>query len=136
MRGESLFKAELSDMLNVNFQVQNKDPDRFDILVMALSSGKTLLAGHKLYGRAMRAKLVYMCPIGAFAIYLLVRFDLTNEFDDENRPDFTKNEDWYDIRLLIAFGTKNGCQTTKEGRSKERWDERTKEGLRKAQSWI
>lgn len=71
---------------------------------MNINNGKTNGGeGHKLYGRAMRAANVSHCALGSFGFYTMARFELTHEFDEECCPDFTKNSDWYPIKLLIGL---------------------------------
>ena len=48
----------------------------------------------------MRHKDACQCSIGAYAFYLLLRFHLSREMDDEFRPNFAKNEEWFDIKIL------------------------------------
>ena len=38
--------------------------------------------------------------MGAFAFYVLLRFETSGEMDDEHRPDFTTNKEWMDIKIL------------------------------------
>ena len=114
LRGESIFSAELSDCFSISYQGR-KDPHKWDALVMTILDGKTNRL-NKLYGRTMRAKDVSLCPLGALGFYLLSRFQLTKEFDGANCPDFTKNEEWYDIKLLASMGG-NEPGHTKEQRS-------------------
>jgi hypothetical protein len=93
LRGESLFKCELSDLCDLVMDDQGPHPCH--ILMMRIATGKT--NGLKvLYGRVMRHKNVSMCAIGALGLYLLSRFDLTGEVFD-----FTSNESWYNVKLLI-----------------------------------
>jgi hypothetical protein len=46
----------------------------------------------------MRSKKVTNCPIGAYGLYLMYRFHLSKEFDCP--PDFTANENWFDMKVL------------------------------------
>jgi hypothetical protein len=58
-----------------------------------------------IFGRATRHKDVRLCPIGALAFYLALRFDITKEFSNKLPDFFLRNENWFDIRLLAnAFG--------------------------------
>ena len=57
----------------------------------------------------MRHKDVRECAICAFAFYLLFRFAVSGEMDDGNRPDFTKNEQWFDIKIL-SDGSRDNCK--------------------------
>ena len=42
-----------------------------------------------------------MCPVGALAFYLAMRFDKTQEFKDWTAEDFMDNEKWFDRKLLV-----------------------------------
>ena len=67
------------------------------ILVMRIAIGKT--NGLKvLYGRATCHKDVTQCPIGALAMYLHSRFELTGEGE---KLDFSQNSSWFNVKLLI-----------------------------------
>ena len=60
-----------------------------------------------IFGRATRHKNVSLCPIGALAFYLALRFHITKEFENENPDFFLTNENWFDIKLLAnAYGKK------------------------------
>jgi hypothetical protein len=48
----------------------------------------------------MRHKDVRRCAFGAFGFYLLFRFHRSGEMDDEHRPNFAENKDWFDIKIL------------------------------------
>lgn len=97
LRAESVFNAELSDLLCCPVQL-NTDPHELVVFIMQLAEGKTN-DGIKLYGRLTRHKDVRLCGAGALALYLLYRFEVTGEMDEP--PDFTKNESWFDIKLLV-----------------------------------
>ena len=58
---ESLYKAELSDLLHVSNKAP-KDVHPFAILIMQIAISKTNNGIYKLYRRAMRCKDVLMCP--------------------------------------------------------------------------
>lgn len=118
LRCESLIHAELSDLFFISHKNIQKDPHEWDALIMSILQGKTN-ANNKLYGRAMRARSVFSCPLGALGLYLMARFELTKEFEGPNCPDFTINSDWYDIKLLVGFGTNNGEENPVAGRTKE-----------------
>jgi len=99
IRGESLERADLSDLCDYFWQGEN-DPYMIHILIMAMCQGKTNL-DKKLFGRAMRHRKVEMCPIGALALYLWFRFDVRGEWADA-RPDFCDNQAWFFIKLLVS----------------------------------
>ena len=104
LRGECLFSAELSDCFLISHKNPDKDPHEWDALIMTIVQGKTN-SGNKIYGRAIRAKDVRLCPLGALGYYLLARFNLTKEFEPSSCPDFRDNASWYGIKLLVGFGT-------------------------------
>jgi hypothetical protein len=65
----------------------------------------------KQFGRSMRHKDVRRCSVGAFGFYLLFRFHKSGEMDDDQRPNFGINKEWFDIKILTD-GTRHA--TTKE----------------------
>ncbi len=66
----------MSDTLHVSHQAP-KDPHPWTALIMAIALGKTNHGTTKLYGRAIRAKDVRACGMGAYSFYLAVRFHMT-----------------------------------------------------------
>jgi hypothetical protein len=101
LRHEALFLGELSDLLGII--VPRDGQDSLFIGIMQMAQGKTVKeGGHRQFGRALRHKNVNVCPIGGLAFYLYMRFRLTAEMEDGNRPDFTKNSSWFDIKLMTA----------------------------------
>jgi len=99
LRGQSLFRAELSDLCDFTF----KTPQGKEILVLVIrvAIGKT--NGLKtLYGRAIRNVDVRLCPVGSLGFYLFSRFHYANE-----NLDFSSNEHWFPSKLLVEFGSKN-----------------------------
>lgn len=109
LRGESLFKAELSDCLDLTVSPE-REPHPFYISVTQIPEGKTNHSGRTIYGRAMRHRIPEMCPIGAKALYLMFRFKVTGEMDPP--PDFTSNEAWFDIKLLVDSTSTRASNTT------------------------
>jgi hypothetical protein len=100
LRHESLFLGEFSDMVGLSHR-RRKDAAEMFIMVMQIATGKTVHAGGKRqFGRCLRHRDVNRCPIGAFGMYLLYRFYTTKEMDDGNRPDFTRNETWFGLKIL------------------------------------
>ena len=95
-------------MLIVVDLIQLSDPCFF-IKLSFQYKGKTVYGKLKQFGRSMRHKQVTKCAVGAFAFYLYFRFHISREMDDGNRPDFTKNEAWYDIKILTD-GTRNNTK--------------------------
>ena len=108
IRGESVFKAELSDFFGIVAQRKNIDPHPFYCDVMQIETGKTN-KGIKLFGRVRRHKNPLLCPIGAKGFYLMYRFHVTNEFACP--PDFHDNASWYSMKLLIEATTKNSMNS-------------------------
>ena len=53
----------------------------------------------------MRHKDVRLCPMGAYGLYLLMRFKETKEFD--NQTIFDENKNWFDLKMLV--GTEPCC---------------------------
>ena len=62
----------------------------------------------------MRHKTPIMCSVRAFGMYLFYRFSMSGEMDDANRPDFTKNEDWFWIKTLTDCTIKNNKKEMKK----------------------
>jgi hypothetical protein len=106
LRGESLFKAELSDMLHLIHE--GRDPTPIGILILQIATGKTNQAG-KLYGRILRHCDPALCGIGGLGFYLLQRFKVTGEMTPP--PDFTVNKNWFDIQLLVGVNTTRSTNT-------------------------
>jgi hypothetical protein len=77
LRGESLFKAELSDLTSIEL-VNEGTIHKCTVLVMRIAIGKTNEL-KTLYGRIMRHKSLHLCGIGALAMYLFSRFHVSNE---------------------------------------------------------
>jgi hypothetical protein len=63
--------------------------------------GKTNHGTTKLYGRAIRAKDVRACGMGAYAFYLVVRFYMTEEYKTIPDDYFCENSTWFDTKLLV-----------------------------------
>jgi Centromere DNA-binding protein complex CBF3 subunit, domain 2 len=98
LRGESVYKAELSNLFHVFYKV-DKDVHPLMVVVQQLASGKTN-NNQKLYGRVMRHKDVNLCATGALGFYLMYRrFQVIDEMNTP--PDFADNEAWYRIKLLV-----------------------------------
>ena len=77
LRGESLFKCELSDLCSLLHKDKNSLEDIL-IHVMRIATGKT--NGLKtLYGRCIRHRNVNECAIGALGFYLMARFMQSGE---------------------------------------------------------
>lgn len=97
-RGESPFKADLSDL--VSFQYHNqREPHPYQFVILQMFEGKTN-GDNVLFGRVIRHKSVKSCSVGALGLYLFGRFEITGELED---MDFTSNQKWFDNKLLIAL---------------------------------
>jgi len=115
LRGESLYLAELSDCFSVSHRNESKDPHWWDALIMSMINGKTQKE-NKLFGRAMRAKDVRFCSVGALAFYLFVLFTLLRNSMAHHVPTLLITVHGpYDIKLLVGFGTKDGSRNKSMG---------------------
>jgi hypothetical protein len=70
LRGESVYMAKLSDLLQCKIQREYCDPHPVTVMILQMATGKTNQE-LKLYGRVGRHKNVNLCPIGALGFYLL-----------------------------------------------------------------
>jgi hypothetical protein len=106
LRGESLFKADLSDLCD--FIKANDGLHICHVLVLRIAMGKT--NGLKtLYGRVMRHSNVFHCPIGGLAFYLFARFHILGE-----TIDFSTNNSWFNVKLLIESGTRDNTKAVSD----------------------
>ena len=105
LRGESVFKAELSDLVDVGY-CPREDPTPYHILILMMHTGK-VNKGHTLFGRAMRHLKASKCVMGALGLYLLARFEVTKE-----KLDFSSNSKWFDVKLLVDSATTNATNCT------------------------
>jgi hypothetical protein len=96
VRGESLIRADLSDMFSIVKKDEGPPGHDAHILIMQILEGKTN-AGKIVWGRGMRHKPVNMCSIGALGFYLMARFDMTGE-----KFDFSDNSSWFNRKLLFS----------------------------------
>ena len=101
LRGDTVFKSELSDLFHVNVQ-KHSDPHPFTIFIMQFATGKTN-NGIKLYGRVGRHADVSSCAIGSVAFYLFYRFSVTGEFDEQDAVDFFHNNSWFDMKFITEI---------------------------------
>ena len=62
---------------------------------MRIATGKTNNL-KTLYGRCMRHRNVFLCPLGGAGFYLMHRFHTTKE-----KIDFTTNTKWFHIKMLV-----------------------------------
>jgi len=103
MRGDTLFKSELSDLFSVNVQRED-DPHPLFIFILQFATGKTN-HGTKLFGRVARNVNVTLCPVGAVGMYLYYRFLSSKEMSNST-IDFTKNESWFDRKFVLEYRSK------------------------------
>ncbi len=87
-----------------------KDPHPWTALIMAIALGKTNHGTTKLYGRAIRAKDVRACGMGAYSFYLAVRFHMTEEFATVEDDFFCENKNWFDVKLLVDCYANDYCK--------------------------
>jgi len=99
LRSESMYLADLSDLCDFLFH-QTLEPDPYHVSVLRIGRGKTNKANN-IFGRAMRHKDPRMCSVCGLGLYLLARFQSTNEIDE--LFDFTNNETWFNIKLLRSM---------------------------------
>ena len=96
LRGESLFKCDLSDLMSIIYRPEGSCQD-ISVYVMRIATGKA--NGLKtLYGRCVCARDVTLCAAGALGLHLLARFDITDEGPD---MDFTEKAKWFNTKLLM-----------------------------------
>jgi hypothetical protein len=100
LRCESLYRAELSDLMSVTIPQRSHDVHPMFVMCNPFAAGKTH-HGRILYGRATRHKNVYLCCVGALSLNLTMRFHYANEFSDFSVADWLENNQWFDIKLLI-----------------------------------
>ena len=98
LRSESLYHGDLSDLCDFTFH-KSKEPHPYHIGIQRVSMGKAN-KDKVIYGRSMRHKEVEMCSIGALGLYLLTRFDVTDEIQ---HIDFSDNQTWFNRKLLKSM---------------------------------
>ncbi len=73
LRSESLFKADLSDLMDINLEPSlTKEPSPYHILIMRIGEGKQN-SDKTIYGRCIRHRDPRLCGVGALAMYLFLR---------------------------------------------------------------
>ena len=109
MRGESIFKAELSDLYHLEVQ-RHDDEHPLCILIMQMATGKTN-NGLKLFGRVARHANPNSCAVGSLGFFLMYRFHTSGEMDTRGEnaraPDFFVNQSWFHIKLLTESNSSN-----------------------------
>ena len=93
--------AELSDLCCLELQKESLDKEELCVaLILQIAIGNTN-GLRTLYGRVLRHRNVFLCPIGALALYLFFRFNIQGEEIDLN-----ENILWFDQKLLVEAGSK------------------------------
>jgi len=110
LRGESMIKADLSDLCDLMHNHSSRTAYPIHIVVMRIAQGK-VNANKVLYGRSIRHRDVNLCAIGSLALYLFARLKHTQELDD---VDFTCNSSWFNIKLLTDCSCQNNCRAISE----------------------
>ena len=135
LRNESQHLADLSDTRCFVIQ-RNEDHDPMLIKLMKIATGKTVKSdGPSQYGRATRHKDVFLCPIGAEAMYLFYRFEQSHEFwwdgdqdalaalgedesiyglDNFHAPEMRDNSQWFDMKLLVEHSSPDNTKILKQ----------------------
>lgn len=99
LRGGSKRNCQFPDFFTM--EIPDEGPQKCTAVVIIQDQGKTNQFGKILYSAFFRNKNALTCPVGALGFLLLSRFHLSNE----QFPDFTRNENWYDFYLLLGDGT-------------------------------
>jgi hypothetical protein len=95
-RGELRRMMQLPDFFAVPFE--DEGPTKCLGVIAVFSQAKQNQHGKIDYMGMVRNKDVLVCPVGALAAYFFWRW----HFSDERFPTFNRNQDWYDIQLLIG----------------------------------
>ena len=102
LRSDSIYKADLADLLDFKFQQKN-EPDPYHICILRVGEGKTVLKKCQ-FGKILRHMNVNMCAMGALGFWLFARFMVTGEVA---KMDFSDNKSWFDMKLLCAVDKRN-----------------------------
>ena len=73
IRSESVFKADLYDLIDLNY-LQVNEPDPYHVLIIRIGSGKIIKGDNMLYARGIRHRDHRLCHIRALRLWLMVRF--------------------------------------------------------------
>jgi hypothetical protein len=101
LRGESTRKAELADLCSVLLPDESSECLG---LVLRTNAGKTipLAMGGNLrmqqYRAALRHRDPVLCPVGALAHWLVLRWEICGE----TPPDFRRRSSWYTTKVLLG----------------------------------
>ena len=97
LRSESLFKADLSDLCDfILDRDKMNEPSPYHIVVLRIGEGKQN-NDKNIFGRILRHRDPRLCGIGALAMYLMLRFQLTKE---HKLFDFFNNNSWFNVKLI------------------------------------
>ena len=97
MRSDSVYKADLCDLCDFSFQ-QGGELSPYHIMILRDGGGKSVQDKVQ-YGKVMRHRKPELCAIGALGLYLLARFEVTNE---EETFDYLDNKSWFNNKLIIS----------------------------------
>ena len=111
LRGESVFKAELSDLFNLSVK-RKDDIHDLSILMLQMATGKTN-KGIKLFGRVARHVDPQLCAVGSLGFYLMYRFHHSGEMTQTgpDAVDFCVNSTWFDKKLLAEYKSSSSSKT-------------------------
>ena len=97
MRSDSLYKSDMCDLCDFKFQ-QPGEHSPYHILILRDGCGKSVKEKTQ-FGKVMRHRLPELCPIGGLGLWLLARFEITQE---HKNFDFLHNRSWFNFKLLIS----------------------------------
>ena len=97
MRSDSVYKADLCDLCDFSFQ-QGGELSPYHIMILRDGGGKSVQDKVQ-YGKVMRHRKPELCAIGALGLYLLARFEVTNE---EETFDYLDNKSWFNNKLIVS----------------------------------
>lgn len=94
LRGESTRRMDLTDLFTLD--LKDEGYSECPALVLLMREGKTNHTGRSEYAATIRHKDYKICAFGALAFYFFYRWQIMNE----DFPDLSKNELWFDIKVL------------------------------------
>ena len=86
--------------------------------------GKGENSQHCTYARFMRHKCLKFCPLFHTAVLLFARFKVTNKLQ---RIDFTKNDEWFKIKLIANLMSCNEFKHIKDRMGGRFYEEKNKQ---------
>ncbi|KAF9536374.1 hypothetical protein EC957_011200, partial [Mortierella hygrophila] len=123
LRDEDLRNMNLSDCSSIDETRYVPGSERAAGLGFCFHKGKTNPDGKRVYAAAFRNKNFIRCPVGAFAFYMLERFQIEQDYDNDgmdpywrdtcvremqgHNPDKVDDKDTYDDRILPAASASN-----------------------------